>query len=501
VLNVLIEISQGSLTATLCDTLLIFATSESTTPSGIAGEVDKLLNDQISKLLVEQPKIGKYGELTVIHTLGIIPAKRIIIAGLGIIKEMNIDRLRALLGSSIRVARKHGSKMIATYTPDLLTENPAVVVPALVEGVILGSYLFEEYKTTKQSEEKIEKLILTAPAGSDAGEIKQLTEQAKIIADSVNFARDLVNHPANTMTPVKLAWHAVDVARQYGLEVNILNKQEIEALHMQAFLAVTQGTSELPQLIVLKYLGAPETSQFIGFIGKGITFDSGGISLKPSEGMDEMKTDMAGGAAVLGAMRAISQIKPKVNILAIVPCAENMPSGNALKPGDVISSMGGKTIEVVNTDAEGRLLLADAVAYAKQLGVQKLVDLATLTGACVVALGSVTSGVISNNDEWCERLLDAAKKAGEKMWRLPADAEYKEQIKSPIADLKNSGGRQAGAITAGLFIAEFAGDTPWIHIDIAGTATTSKDIGYNVKGATGIGVRTLIRLAQDMTSV
>ena len=267
---------------------------------------------------------------------------------------------------------------------------------------------------------------------------------------------------------------------------------------MLAFLAVAQGTQEPPRLIILKYTGNPIKTEYVAFIGKGVTFDSGGISLKPSEGMEEMKTDMAGGAAVLGAMRAIAQLKPKLNVIAIVPCTENMPSGISLKPGDVISSMAGKSIEIVNTDAEGRLLLADAVTYAKQLGAEKLVDLATLTGACVVALGSITSGIISNNDKWCERVLDAASKCGEKMWRLPAFDEYKEQIKSPIADLKNSGGRPAGAITAGLFIAEFAGNTPWVHIDIAGTATVNKDTGYNVTGATGAGVRTLIQLACDL---
>lgn len=491
------DVLKGSFSKILCDTLVMYVYGDGVSPTGQAAEIDRLLNGQLSTLLLENPTLGKSGEISVIHTLGLIPAKRIIAASLGNRNEVTSEKLRSVTGSVARVARQHGAKVLSLHTSNL-SFDLAIAVTSITEGFLLGSYQFNDYKTDKKNDSQLERIVFVAPDDSDISLLPQLINHTKVIAESVLFTRNLVNHPANVMTPSTMASHAKEIASQYGLEVQILEKPEIEKLKMWAFLAVAQGTEEPPRLIILKYTGDPSKTEYIGFIGKGVTFDSGGISLKPSEGMDEMKTDMAGGAAVLGAMRAIAQLKPKLNIIAIVPCTENMPSGVSLKPGDVISSMSGKSIEIVNTDAEGRLLLADAVTYAKQLGAKKLVDLATLTGACVVALGSITSGVISNNDNWCSRVLDAANKCGEKMWRLPAFDEYKEQIKSPIADLKNSGGRPAGAITAGLFIAEFATDTPWVHIDIAGTATVNKDSGYNVKGATGAGVRTLIQLAYDL---
>ena len=300
------------------------------------------------------------------------------------------------------------------------------------------------------------------------------------------------------MTPTKMAWHAGEIAKQYGLELSVLEREDMKNNGMGALLAVAQGSIEAPKLIVLKYLGNPGEQEIVAYVGKGITFDSGGISLKPSQNMDEMKGDMAGGGAVLGAMLAIAQLKPKINIVAIVPCTENMPSGSAYRPGDIITSMSGKTIEVVNTDAEGRLILADAITYAKKLGATKIIDVATLTGACVVGLGSFYSGVITNNRDWLEKITTAARQTGEKMWELPNDEEYLGQIKSSIADLKNSGGRPGGAITAGLFIGRFAGKTPWVHIDIAGTSDTDKEKGYNLKGGTGVGVRTLIQLATTL---
>lgn len=492
------DVLKISLTETLCDTLIMYVYSDGVSPTGQAVEIDSLLHGQINSLLLEQPSAGKLGEITIVHTLNLIKAKRIIIAGLGKQSEVTNDKLRSVTGSAVRAARQQSAIALAIDASNLPGEILAESVSAVTEGALLGSYQFNDYKTDKKSDKCLERFIFTVADDSVINLLEQATIKAKIIADSVLLARTLVNHPSNIMTPATMSEKALEIAHQSGIDAHILDKPEIEKLNMKAFLAVAQGTQEPPKLIVLKYTGNPAKPTYISFIGKGVTFDSGGISLKPSEGMEEMKTDMAGGAAVIGAMRAIAELKLKLNIIAIVPCTENMPSGISLKPGDVISSMAGKSIEVVNTDAEGRLLLADAVTYAKQLGAEKLVDLATLTGACVVALGSVTSGVISNNDDWCNTVLDAANKCGEKMWRLPAFDDYKEQIKSPIADLKNSGGRPAGAITAGLFIAEFAAETPWVHIDIAGTATVTKDSGYNVKGATGAGVRTLIQLACNL---
>lgn len=490
------EVIKDSLSKMLCDTVVMYVYDDGASPAGQAAEIDRLLNGQLSTMLLENPHVRKAGEIAVIHTLGLIPARRIIVASLGNRNEATSEKLRSVTGSVARVARQHGAKILSLQPGDL-SANLTGTITSITEGFLLGSYQFNDYKTDKQNSNQLERVIF-ATSDENINELNQAIIHTKVIAESVLFTRNLVNHPSNVMTPSAMASHAVEIAHQYGLEIQVLEKPDIERLKMWAFLAVAQGTQEPPRLIILKYTGNPSKTEYVGFIGKGVTFDSGGISLKPSEGMEEMKTDMAGGAAVLGAMRAIAQLKPKLNIIAIVPCTENMPSGISLKPGDVISSMAGKNIEIVNTDAEGRLLLADAVTYAKQLGAEKLVDLATLTGACVVALGSVTSGIISNNDNWCRQVLDAASKCGEKMWRLPAFDEYKEQIKSPIADLKNSGGRPAGAITAGLFIAAFANDTPWVHIDIAGTATVNKDTGYNVTGATGAGVRTLIQLACDL---
>ena len=316
-----------------------------------------------------------------------------------------------------------------------------------------------------------------------------------MVAEAQNFTRDLVNEPSNQMTPTRLAQQAQEMASRCGLECEVLGPEEIRALKMEAFWAVAQGSEEPPRLIVGRYApaGAPETP-VIGLVGKGVTFDTGGISIKPSENMHEMKTDMAGGATMLGVMQAIAQLKPPVRVTALIPATENMPSGKAFKPGDVLTSMSGKTIEILNTDAEGRLILADALTYAKQLGCTVLIDAATLTGAVTIALGNITTGVFGWNREWVDRVLAAAAVAGEKMWALPVDEDYRDLYKSSIADLANIGGRYGGAITGAMFVGEFAGDTPWVHLDIAGTRWSNEEKPFMAKGATGHGVRTLVQL-------
>ncbi|WP_425060936.1 Cytosol aminopeptidase [Sporomusa carbonis] len=498
-----IEVVGGSVTDILCDTVIVNLFEGVMAPGGATGIVDKALNGHISEIIRDMPGCGKYGETTVIHTFGVIGAKRVILLGLGLRSEFSLERVRALMAIAMRTARKLRSATVATIVHGAGTGglDDRQAAQAVVEGAVMGLYQFKYYKTSKDDIPGIEKLLIIE---NDAAKLEALTQGAelgRIIAEGVNYARDLINHPAQYMTPTKMAWHAGEIAKQYGLELSVLEKQDMQANNMGALLAVAQGSSEPPKLIVLKYIGNPASQDITAYIGKGITFDSGGISLKPSQNMDEMKRDMAGGGAVLGAMMAIAQLKPKVNILAIVPCAENMPSGSAFRPGDIITSMSGKTIEVLSTDAEGRLILADAITYAKKLGATRIVDLATLTGACVVGLGAVYSGVVANNREWCQTVLAAARQAGEKMWELPNDDEYLEQIKSSIADLKNSGGRPGGAITAGLFIGQFADKTPWVHIDIAGTSDAEKDKGYNLKGGTGIGVRTLVQLANNFAKL
>jgi leucyl aminopeptidase len=308
----------------------------------------------------------------------------------------------------------------------------------------------------------------------------------------------MVNEPSNYMTPSQMAEAARKLAQTYGLELTILEREQMQELGMGALLGVNQGSRQSPKFIVLNYKGSDSSGIDIALLGKGITFDSGGISIKPSDGMEDMKGDMAGGAAVMVAMSVIAQFKPKINVAAIVPAAENMPGGNALKPGDILTAMNGKTIEVVSTDAEGRLTLADALSWAKKQGAKRMVDIATLTGSCRVALGDICSGAFGNNQELIDRVIAAGAEAGERMWPMPMYEEYKEQNKSDVADIKNVGGRYAGAITAAQFLSEFVGDTPWVHLDIAGTSMAEKERGYLVKGATGVTVRTLVNLVLSL---
>ncbi len=322
-------------------------------------------------------------------------------------------------------------------------------------------------------------------------------DEARIIGESQNFTRDLVNEPSNRMTPTILADRACKMAQEVGLKCEVYGADKIKELKMGAFWGVAQGSDEPPALIVLRYEPADAPANpVLGLVGKGITFDTGGISIKPADGMEKMKYDMAGGAAMLGAMRAIALLKPKVKVIGIVCATENMPSGKAQKPGDVQIAMSGKSIEIINTDAEGRLVLADGLFYARQLGCTHLVDAATLTGAVVVALGYVNAGVFANNDDFYGRFKQALEKAGEKFWRLPLDDEYKESIKSNIADIINSGGRWGGAVTAAKFLQEFAEETPWIHLDIAGTAWMEDSKPWIAKGPSGIAVRSLVQLAR-----
>nr|MDU2065974.1 leucyl aminopeptidase [Sporomusaceae bacterium] len=370
------------------------------------------------------------------------------------------------------------------------------VISHAVEGLILGSYSFDQYKAKKEST-----TVKTCSfvGGEEPADFSQIVERGLILSENVKLVRQLVNEPAAVMTPSAMEAKAKAIAKKCGLVFDCLGRKQLEEQKMNAFLAVAQGSEEKPKLLVLEYKGNPDHSECIALIGKGITFDSGGLSLKPSSGMEEMKDDMGGAATVLGTIKALAELKVKINVMAIMPCTENMPSGSAYRPGDIITAMSGKTIEVVNTDAEGRLILADAITYAKEKGATKLIDVATLTGACVVALGAVAAGVFTNKQEWGQKLLDASEETGEKMWQLPLFKEYEDLIKSQVADIKNSGGREAGASTAACFLQHFAGDTPWIHIDIAGVVTTKKNQGYQVKGATGAGVFTLVKLFESLS--
>jgi leucyl aminopeptidase len=354
------------------------------------------------------------------------------------------------------------------------------------------------YKTESKEERRIDELILCAAAPVPNDALANGVSRGRIIGDAVNTARELINEPSSTLTPTELAERAKETANRFGLDIDVLDEARMKELGMGALLGVARGSDEPARLVILRY--TPEgaepmgnDAEVIAIVGKGITFDSGGISIKPAEGMEKMKYDMSGAASTLAAMSAIAQLKPRINVIGIMPATENMPSGRAYKPGDVLRAMSGKTIEVINTDAEGRLILADAISYARKLGATRIIDLATLTGAVSVALGTINVGMLGNNQEFIDEVRAAAKEVGERFWQLPLDEDYREQIKSDIADIKNSGGRNAGTITAAYFLREFAEDVPWVHLDIAGTAWENERKPHMAKGPTGVAIRALIQ--------
>ena len=440
---------------------------------------------------------GKSYECTLIHRPPGLAVSKLLVVGAGKQEKFNNAQLRRLAGTAVRHLRARSLHDLAWLLDDKGMDTEAV--QAVVEGALVGDYDADRYRTERNSERRIDRLDLASGGANVDTAASAALERGRIIAEAQNFTRDLVNEPSNHLTPSDLARHAEKMAAQFGLECAVLGPEEIRALKMGAFWAVAQGSEEPPKLIVLRYAHpSAADSPWVGLIGKGITFDTGGISIKPSENMHEMKTDMAGGATMLGVMRSIAQLKPRARVMAVVPATENMPSGKAFKPGDVITSMSGKTIEILNTDAEGRLVLADALTYAKQQGCTVLLDAATLTGAVTVALGNITTGVFGWNKEWVNRVLESAAAVGDRMWELPVDDEYRELYKSSIADLANTGGRYGGAITAAMFVGEFAGDTPWVHLDIAGTRWSNEEKPYLAKGPTGHPVRTLVHLLTNL---
>ena len=465
---------------------------------GATAAVDKALDGGVTRLISNGEVKGKFGEVGIIHTLGKLPAGIVAVAGLGKRQDFTLDKVRGVAGEFCRSLRKLNCHRIATILHGagiggIATEAS---VEAIVEGSLLGLYSFTRYK--KPEYEDIREILIVEREESKLPALERGVHKGKIMAEATALARDMVNEPANCMTPSRMSVIAKEIANEHNLEFNVLDSNDMEAMGMGALLGVAKGSSQAPKLITLSYKGDVSSKNAIGFIGKGVTFDSGGISIKPSEGMGEMKDDMAGGAAVMAALSAIAQLKLKINVAGIIPATENLPSGSALKPGDVLKAMSGKTIEVISTDAEGRLILADALSYAVKQAFSPLVDVATLTGACRVALGTGYSGVFGNDQELVDKVLKAGNEAGEKLWQMPMPEEYKEQNKSEIADIKNTGDKYGGAITAALFLAEFVDNTPWVHLDIAGTASSSKESGYVVKGATGVGVRTLVELALSL---
>jgi leucyl aminopeptidase len=450
------------------------------------------IKDAVADVIASREVTAKLFEATLLHHPAKLKAKRLLLLGGGKAKNFSSFELRRLAGTAVRTLKARGIRTFAFVAPNNIAGPDAV--KAIVEGAFVGNFDSDTYKSDRK-DQAID--ALTVVAHGDQARVQQTMNEASIIGESQNFTRELVNEPSNRMTPTMLADQARKMADEVGLKCEVYGADKIQSLKMGAFWGVAQGSDEPPALIVVRYEppNAPATP-VLGLVGKGITFDTGGISIKPADGMEKMKYDMAGGAAMLGAMRAIALLKPRVKVTMIVCATENMPSGKAQKPGDVQIAMSGKSIEIINTDAEGRLVLADGLFYARQLGCTHLIDAATLTGAVVVALGYVNAGVFANDEKMYQRFHQALEKAGEKMWRMPLDEEYKESIRSNIADIVNSGGRWGGAVTAAMFLKEFAEDTPWLHLDIAGTAWTEEAKPWIAKGPSGIAVRSLVEFVR-----
>ncbi len=429
---------------------------------------------------------GKPGELLVRHQPPGVMASRLIAVGGGKKEKFSSGALRKAVSSTVRSLKQKGVKKLAWWLADGDVE-------AAVEGAILGNFEPDQNKPSSEAKPLAEFYAVTSENADTAGAF----ERGRIIAESQNFARELVNQPANLLPPQVLAQRAVAMADEFGLECEVLDQDRMRQLGMGSLLGVAQGSAEPPALIIVRYTPSTPSADHLGLVGKGVTFDTGGVSIKPADGMEKMKYDMAGGAAMLGAMRAIAQLKPLVRVTALIPAVENMVGSRAQRPGDIVKSLAGKTIEVLNTDAEGRLILVDALTYAQRLGCTHLVDAATLTGAIVVALGHVNIGVFTNNDAMLSKVMAAGKAEAEKMWQMPLDDEYKELLQNSFADLGNIGGRAGGSISAAWFLREFVGETPWVHLDIAGTAWNDDAKPYMAKGPTGVGVRSFVRLATD----
>jgi leucyl aminopeptidase len=463
---------------------------------GFLKDLDAVTGGVIKSVIESEELKGKEAETVFLHLVGNkdIKAQRLLLVGVGERSEYNAADASRMAGTAVRALRGKNAKSIAVIPR--LEGNAEEIASVVVEGSFIALFDPDKYRTSDKEERQIDRLLVVMDGADETG-LKRGVERGRIIGESVNFTRDLANEPGAYMTPTNMSERARDIANEFGLSVDVLDEARMEQEGMGSLLSVARGSDEPGKLIVLKYSplnAVDESNGLLAFVGKGITFDSGGISLKPGENMELMKYDMTGGATVMGAMRAIAQLKPGIPVLGVIPCAENLPSGKATKPGDVVRAMTGKTIEVINTDAEGRLILADAIAYAKKLGATRIVDMATLTGAVSIALGDVNAAVLGTDQELIDEIIVAGKEAGEKFWQLPLDKEYSKQIKSDIADIKNVGGRKAGTITAAAFLKEFADGVSWAHLDIAGTAWGDEAKPYRSKGPTGIAVRTLIRI-------
>lgn len=491
-----LSVSRADPLSVECDALVVPLLKTDRVPRALRA-LDTALGGLIRSYLDSGDLSGKAGETVSVPTAG-VAAGRVVFVGLGSDREVDSEALRRAGGRALRALERAKAKRAALLVPSLRRVGAARVGQALSEGLILGAYRFDKYKTIDEPRETLAACMLIPADERQRLAIRKGAQAGESIAQSTNLARDLSNEPGSVHTPAWMAAQARKLGRELDLRVSVLGEPELRKEKMGAILAVGRGSAHPPRLIVLEY-GPKKASKrrpTIALVGKGITFDSGGISIKPAASMNEMKHDMSGGAAVIGAMRAIALLKLPLRVVGIVAAAQNMPDGEAYLPGDVVTSASGKTIEVLNTDAEGRVVLADALHYASRFSPSATIDLATLTGACVVALGSVCCGVMGNDEKLIAKVRAAGERTHERAWPLPLWEEHKKQVKGNVGDVKNTAGREAGTSTAGAFLSHFVDETPWAHLDIAGTAWTSKDDAYCVKGATGFGVRLLVELLQ-----
>ena len=493
-----IEVQRKDASAASGDAVVIALTKSDSAPRALR-ELDLAIGGLLARVWDAGDFTGKSGELLSLPVAG-IAAKRLVVVGIGDEKNANAESLRAAGGRAAKALARAKAKRASLAVPVLRRVKPEEAAQALTEGVVLGAYRFDKYKSGDDKPPALEALTLLAPDARQVVALRRGVKLGQALAESANFARDLSNEPGATCTPEHLASEARKLARAHGLKVTVFGEKELEREKMAGILTVGRGSTHPPRLIVLEH-GAPvkgaRKRPTLAFVGKGITFDSGGISIKPAASMDEMKHDMSGGAAVLGALRAAALLELPYHVIGIVAAAQNMPDGNAYVPGDIIRSAQGKTIEVLNTDAEGRIVLSDALHHATSFKPDAIIDLATLTGACLVALGEVACAVLGNDEKLIAKLRAAANTTHERAWPLPLWEEHKTAIKGTVGDIVNTGGRNGGVSTAAAFLSHFVGETPWAHLDIAGTAWTTKETPYYVKGATGFGVRLLIELLRQ----
>lgn len=489
----------GNYTEASADALVVAVFKNEKPTTAFLKELDKTAGGLVASVFKDEDFKGEAGETALIRFSNKDKGKptRLLLVGVGEEKDYKVPQVGILAGTAVRFLLKRNIKSFVLVPRS--KEDAGEVAAVTMQSVITSQYGIDKYKTKDKNDKVVENFILCVE-GADEKDLKAGFSKGQIIGDSMNFTRDMCNEPANILHPTEMANRAQKMAKETGLKCDILDEAKMKKLGMGSLLCVSQGSEQPPKMIVLKYEPKKSTAkkgEMLALVGKGVCFDTGGISIKPAEGMDAMKHDMTGGGTVIGLMRAIAMLKPSVPVLGVVAAVENMPSGKATRPGDVVTAMNGKTIEVLNTDAEGRLILADAVAYAEQQGATTIVDMATLTGAVIIALGDLNTAVLGNDDELVKNIIDCGKEVGESFWQLPVGAGYSRQIKSDIADIKNIGAsRKAGTIAGAVFIQEFVDKAKWAHLDIAGTAWADDTKPHQSKGPTGVCIRTLLRMVE-----